>query len=40
MTCSNKEEDVGTDTHKGDVENPWFLVKGKGVNKKRRDTAM
>jgi len=29
MMCLNKEEDIGTDAHKGDVENPWFLVKGK-----------
>jgi len=39
VTFSGKEC-VGTDDHKNDVENPWFLVKGKGVNKKRCNTAM
>jgi len=39
MTYSNKEC-IGTDGHENDVENPWFLVKGKGVNKKHRNTVM
>jgi len=39
MMYLNKEC-VRTDGHNNDVGNPWFLVKGKEVNKKCHNTVM